>query len=201
MSRAHKIIRMRCVIRITCIAFLYLLARNAAWATSHIFVRNSEGVWLASDSLVLHNDGKSVTTAHSCKVSNSPKSDVLQCWQLQIVYIVSSLLHLQASHGEEIANHEGPQLNYVGTYCKWCGIRIAMPPQNALRRSSKLINWKRSLLEAIIYIGSYGCMNLLLLPTRQAIEDWYSVAVKIDDTLHSHWDYMRIINTVMTIFV
>jgi hypothetical protein len=31
-------------------------------------VRNAEGVWLASDTLVIHNDGQRFTSSHGCKV-------------------------------------------------------------------------------------------------------------------------------------
>jgi hypothetical protein len=48
-----------------------LLTADFGQATSHVFVRNSEGVWLASDSLVIHNDGKQVTSSKQCKVAIS----------------------------------------------------------------------------------------------------------------------------------
>jgi hypothetical protein len=48
--------------------FLFTTGSNA---TSHVFVRNEEGVWLASDSLQYHNDGQRITASHVCKVAIS----------------------------------------------------------------------------------------------------------------------------------
>ena len=55
--------------KLACV-FLLLSAMTAiANATSHVFVRNEQGVWLASDSLVIHRDGMRVTRSKQCKVS------------------------------------------------------------------------------------------------------------------------------------
>jgi len=61
----------RAISRFTAIALLAIIAANACWATSHVFVRNADGVWLASDTLVVHSDGIQITMSHSCKVSVS----------------------------------------------------------------------------------------------------------------------------------
>jgi hypothetical protein len=52
------------------VALLCGIATGAASATSHVFIRNEEGVWLGSDSLIGHNDGSGKTVFSSvCKVS------------------------------------------------------------------------------------------------------------------------------------
>jgi hypothetical protein len=48
------------------ILFLFTTGSNE---TSHVFVRNEEGVWLASDSLIIHSDGHQRTKTHTCKVA------------------------------------------------------------------------------------------------------------------------------------
>jgi hypothetical protein len=52
-------------------SFLLLLT-DVCYATSHVFVRTEEGVWLASDTLQLHNDGRTVQALTRCKVAGSP---------------------------------------------------------------------------------------------------------------------------------
>jgi hypothetical protein len=52
------------------VALLCTAASRPALATSHIFIRNAEGVWLGSDTLNIHNDGLGhITSSTVCKVS------------------------------------------------------------------------------------------------------------------------------------
>ena len=53
------------LLRATVCAMLWLSA-YPCWCTSHLFVLNKDGIWVASDSLVTHNDGRPPSTV--CKV-------------------------------------------------------------------------------------------------------------------------------------
>jgi hypothetical protein len=49
-------------------AVVLLMSPMPAMATEHLLVANEQGVWLGSDSLALHNDGKETTQSQHCKV-------------------------------------------------------------------------------------------------------------------------------------
>ncbi len=50
------------------IAAAFLLLTVSLHATSHVYVLTEDGVWLASDSLLYHNDDSTLTRSTTCKV-------------------------------------------------------------------------------------------------------------------------------------